>query len=172
MTSKLLYSTALLSLLTTLPCHAGNDDASSLSATGFGQFRIGMPLEAVNAQLKHRIVPTPPALRANPVCQYVPLQDFPGVAFVFVEDRLQRIDVATPAYRSVDRVAVGDAQADAMPRLQGAKREPLDHVPEGVALVRETDGEPNAINYQFYDGKLQRMIAGDRRVIRYSEGCE
>lgn len=153
-------------------CHAGNDDAPSLSASGFKQFKIGMPLESVNAQLKNKIVPTRPELRANPVCQYVPLQDFPGVAFVFIDDRLQRIDVSTPAYRSVDRVAVGDRQADAMRRLAGAQREPLDHVPEGVTLVRETDAGPNAISYQFHDGSLQRMIAGDKRVIRYAEGCE
>jgi hypothetical protein len=172
MTSKLLCLTALLSMLTTPVCHAGNDDAPSLSTAGFGQFKIGMPLESVNAHLKNKIVSTRPALRANPVCQYVPLHDFPGVAFVFIDDRLKRVDVSTPAYRSSDHVAVGDRQDAVMRHLKDAKREPLDHVPEGLTLVRETDAQPNAISYQFYDGSLKRMIAGDKRVIRYAEGCE
>jgi len=172
MTSKLLYSTAVLAMLVASPCRAANGDAPTLDASGFGQFRICMPLAAVNAQLQHKIVPTRPELRANPVCQYVPVRDFPGVAFVFVDDRLQRIDVATPAYRSVDAVKVGDRQDAAMRRLKDAKREPLDHVPEGVVLVRATDAAPTAIGYQFHDGRLRRMVAGDKRVIRYAEGCE
>jgi hypothetical protein len=102
----------------------------------------------------------------------VPVRDFPGVSFVFIDDRLARIDVARRGYRSSDGVAVGDKQDDAMRRLQGARREPLDHVPEGVALVRDTADQPNAIGYQFYGGALKRMIAGDKRVIRYAEGCE
>jgi hypothetical protein len=120
-----------------------------------------MPLESVNAHLKNKIVSTRPALR-----------DFPGVAFVFIDDRLKRVDVSTPAYRSSDHVAVGDRQDAVMRHLKDAKREPLDHVPEGLTLVRETDAQPNAISYQFYDGSLKRMIAGDKRVIRYAEGCE
>ena len=52
MTTKLLYSTAVLALLVASPCRAANGAAPTLDATGFGQFRIGMPLAAVNAQLQ------------------------------------------------------------------------------------------------------------------------
>jgi hypothetical protein len=159
---------AVLLALWSQPVHA----APVLGASGFGPFTVGMPLAAVNAHLNTKIVPTPPRLRANPVCDYVPVRDFPGVSFVFVDDRLARIDVARRGYRSADGVAVGDRQDEATRRLAGAKREPLDHVPAGVALVRESDGQPNALGYQFYGGRLRRMVAGGRRVIRYAEGCE
>lgn len=157
-----------LAAFCSLPGHA----APVLDASGFGPFTFGMPLAAANVHLKTKIVATPVRLRANPACDYVPVHDFPGVAFVFIDDRLRRIDVARRGYRSTDGVAVGDRQDDAVRRLQGATREPLDHVPEGVTLVRETAGQPDAVAYQFYGGRLKRMIAGDKRVIRYAEGCE
>jgi hypothetical protein len=150
------------------PGHAG----PVLSAAGFGPFTFGMPLASANVHLNTKIVPTPERLRANPVCDYVPVHDFPGVAFVFIGDRLARIDVARRGYRSTDGVAVGDRQDAAMNRLKDTKREPLDHVPGGFTLVRDAGAGSNAIGYQFYGGSVKRMIAGDKRVIRYAEGCE
>lgn len=96
----------------------------------------------------------------------------PGVSFVFLNDRLERIDVSKPNFSSVDGLTVGDKEDHVVGKLKKAKREPLDHVPEGVTLVTERMDEPNGISYQIYDGKLMRMIAGDKKVIRYSEGCE
>lgn len=150
------------------PGHA----APVLNASGFGPFTIGMPLASANGHLHTKIVPTPERLRANPVCDYVPVRDFPGVAFVFIDGRLARIDVARRGYRSMDGVAVGDRQDGAMSRLKDARRESLDHVPGGFTLVREKGAQPNALAYQFYGGSVKRMIAGDKRVIRYAEGCE
>ena len=156
-----------------LVCWSGPARAApELSASGFGPFAFGMPLASANRLLKTKIVATPVRLRANPACDYVPVLDFPGVNFVFIGDRLARIDVARRGYRSTDGVSVGDKQEDAMRRLKDARREPLDHVPDGFTLVRESAAPPNAIGYQFHDGRLKRMIAGDKRVIRYAEGCE
>jgi hypothetical protein len=161
-----------LAALLLMACSPPGHGEPVLSTSGFGAFTFGMPLASANRHLKSKIVPAPARLRVNPVCVYAAVADFPGVAFVFIDDRLQRIDVSTPAYRSTDGVAVGDMRQDVMQRLHGARREPLDHVPDGVTLVRETDARPNAIAYQLYDGRLMRMIAGDKKVIRYAEGCE
>ena len=161
-----------LAALLLMSCSPPGHGEPVLSTSGFGAFTFGMPLVSANRHLESKIVPAPARLRANPVCVYAAVPDFPGVAFVFIDDRLQRIDVSTPAYRSTDGVAVGERQQDVMQRLHAARREPLDHVPDGVTLVQETDAQPNAISYQFYGGSLTRMIASDKRIIRYSEGCE
>lgn len=168
MTPKLVWRAALLTAFWSQAAHA----APVLSASGFGPFTFGMPLASANRLLRTKIVATPERLRANPVCDYVPVLDFPGVNFVFIGDRLARIDVARRGYRSTDDVSVGDKQEDAMRRLKDARREPLDHVPDGFTLVREAAAQPNAIGYQFHNGRLKRMIAGGKQVIRYAEGCE
>ena len=120
-------------------------------------------------QLPLRIVDPQDRIQWRP---HFPGDQFEPIPRPLFYRELKRIDVSTPAYLSEDGVAVGEKQDDAMRTLKDTKREPLDHVPNGIVLVRETSARPNALSYQFYDGKLMRIIAGDKRVIRYSEGCE
>lgn len=144
---------------------------SSLSPSGLGPIKIGMLLPEINLLLKHKITPLKIELRATPNCDYNKLADFPGVALLFINDTLVRIDLDTSTIRSTHGIAVGDRQVAAVRKMPHSKHEPLDHVPEGAAFVVEDQSRQNGVSYQFEHGKLVRMIAGNVKAIRYAEAC-
>jgi len=143
-----------------------------LTVDGLGEFRFGMKLDDINALLPRKLESTRPELRAVPNCEYIRAPSIRGVSFVFVDDQLARIDVDAPGIRSIEGIEVGDRLENVLPRLSAARQEPLDHVPEGVVYVLESARQPTAISFQFDNGRLVRMISGDKKVIRYSEGCD
>lgn len=143
-----------------------------LTADGLGRFKIGMNMDEVNSHLVHKLVPDKPELRATANCDYLKVDDYNGVAFVFVNNTLERIDVSARGIRSIQGIEVGGSLSAALPKVPGAKREPLDHVPDGAAYVIENPPGSNALSFQFDRDRLVRMIAGDKKVIRYSEGCD
>jgi hypothetical protein len=145
---------------------------SALRADGLGKLKIGMSLASANRVLAQKIKPTPPSLRANPRCDYQALAEAPGVAVAFVEGRLARIDVSKPGIADERGIRLGDRLEEAAAKLPDSKKESLDHDPEGTSLVSEAAGSRNGLRYQFEEGKLTLMIAGDRKVIRFSEGCD
>lgn len=143
-----------------------------LSTDGLGNFRFGMTLDEINTYLVQKLLPTKPELRATENCDYLRVADFAGISFVFIDSRLKRIDVDAPGIKSLQGIEVGERFVDAAPALSTAKTEPLDHVPEGYAIVIEAPGLPNAMGFHFESDRVVRIVAGDKRVIRYSEGCD
>lgn len=144
---------------------------AELMANGLGELKIGMTFDDVNRDLKQKINPSNIEFRATPNCDYNKLADIPGVALVFIDNVLSRIDVERSGIKASHGIAVGDRQSDVVKKLHNAKKEPLDHVPEGVAYVIEHVGSQNGLSFQFENGVLVRMIAGNRKVIRYAEAC-
>ena len=132
---------------------------------------IGMSLEDINQQLKHKIVPAPVALRATANCDYNKLLDLPGVAMLFVDERLLRIDVENRQFFYAGHIVVGMPKTVVAKKLKGFKEEPLDFIPDGVSFVIEDSMGPNAVSFQFDGYKLSRMILGNKRAIRYAEAC-
>ena len=162
----------LLSLATTLlGARAAAPSPLQLGPDGLGGFRIGMALADVNLRLKQAIVPTAVELRATANCDYNAVADLPGVAFLFIDDKLARIDVDSPRIPAMQGIHIGDS-ADAIGRkFPRARREPLDFVEGGFALVLEQTTGANAVSLQFEGNKLTHLLAGDKRAIRYAEGC-
>lgn len=169
---KLILAAVFGTTITSHFAEAQVPPGSLLSQDGLPPFRVGMSLSEVNRLLKQPIIASDPSLRLTPSCDYAKVADIPGVAFVFIHGKLARIDVQTASIRSVQGLVIGDLQADVLRLLPNAKRRPLDHVSDGLSLVLEEDSAPNAMNFQLEGGRLTRIIAGNKRVILYSEGCD
>jgi hypothetical protein len=144
---------------------------SRLHANGLGRLKIGMSLSQVNHLLSRKITPTPVALRADPRCDYQALPQAPGVAVVFIDGRLERIDISSADFADENGIKIGDALNEVAGKLPASKREPLDFMPEGTSMVIERSDHANGLSYQFEGRSLTRMIAGDKKVMRYAEGC-
>ena len=138
---------------------------------GLGNFKIGMSLDDINQQLRHKIVLTPVDLRPTENCDYTNLQDLPGVAMLFVDERLLRIDVESKKIVYHGYIVVGMPKTVVAKKLRAFKEEAQDYIPDGVSFVVEDSTGPNAISFQFDDNKLSRMIIGNKTAIRYAEAC-
>jgi hypothetical protein len=145
---------------------------SHLRADGLGKLKIGMPLARVNGLLTKKIVSTPPALRLSPRCDYQALPQTPGVALAFLDGRLARVDISKPGISDEHGIKIGDTLEEAAAKLPDSKRESFDDDPGGISLVSEPGDGPNGMRYQFENSKLMLMIAGDRKVMRFAEGCD
>jgi hypothetical protein len=143
----------------------------SLTADGLGPFIIGMSLAEANQHLREKVVPHEVSTRATPNCDYNEIPELRGVAFVFIDKRLMRIDVTTPDWKYDGAIVVGMDKDTFLHRVKHALPEPLDHVPEGLSYVAESRSSRHAVSFQFEGDRLSRMIAGDKKIIRYAEGC-
>ncbi len=161
----------LAAMLVMDSANATSPPTTDLTANGLGKIQIGMRIEQVNHTLAHPIVPNKVALRASATCDYNPLPDFPGVSLLFNDKVLTRIDVETNKFQFPPGITVGDLQAYVEKKVPHAKREPLDHVPDGMSYVLEDAQSPNGVSLQFEHGKLARIIVGDKRKLRIAEGC-
>jgi hypothetical protein len=168
----ILASLIILALFSVYTFASASAPKMTLTANRLGPFKIGMTMAEVNTHLTHKLVAGKPDLRATQGCDYINVNDLAGTSFVFINDRLVRIDLDAPGIKSRQGLEVGENLHDALPELRDAKREPLDHVPDGSSFVIETPQQRNAMSFQFEHGRLVRIIAGDKKVIRFSEGCD
>jgi hypothetical protein len=167
---RLSASLCFAAIVAIAPAHAVN--APVLGDKGLGELRFGMSLKAINAKLNKPIVAPAASRRATPNCYYVAGPELPGIAFVFVDDRLRRIDAATSAIATAAGVTVGDSEDRAVDRIGAARRIPLDYQDDGFALLKARPGAPTAIVFQFRARRLTNIIAGDKRAVRWAEGCD
>src|SRR5450830_138558 len=77
-------------LMASLPARAAD---WALRFDGIGPLQIGMRFDAANAALNGSLRSTPVALRPTPRCEQVPVAGHPGVALMFVDEVLERVDV-------------------------------------------------------------------------------
>lgn len=165
----------LLFVFCTFACIVGVTRAAathpSVTASGLGPFTIGMSLDEVNRHLRKKIVPHEVPIRATPNCDYNEIPELPGIAFVFIDNKLMRIDVQATGWKYDGAVSVGMKKDAFLRQVKHAVPEPLDHVPEGVSYVVNAANSGNAVSFQFEAEELSRMILGDKKVIRYAEAC-
>jgi hypothetical protein len=107
-----------------------------------------------------------------PNCDYNTVSDMPGIAFLFIDDKLSRIDVEKSGWVYARKIAVGISKREFLRLVPDAKRENIDHVPEGISYVLDAKNSKNSISFQFETEHLTRMIVGNPNAIRYAEGCQ
>jgi hypothetical protein len=178
MSNRTIPASLALAMALLLPCAhaagkapAGIPPASLLSADGLGPLRIGMTLKSVNGILKQPLVPSDKALRAVANCDYQDLPEAPGVALVFVDGRLARIDVSGGNTASDRGIRLGATLAEVREKYPEGLKATLDFVDDGISLTAAAPGSPNALSLQFETARLTRMVAGRRKAVRYAEGC-
>jgi hypothetical protein len=143
--------------------------AWELSPDGFGPLKVGMPFAQVR-RLVPGLKPTPIDLRASSTCDQLPLPGHPGVALMFVDDALRRIDLFRPGPHTTRGIQPGDPVARAMRAYPGLAAAPRAYEEEDERFLTTRSGA-NAIRFETEKGRIQNIYAGRWAQVRYIEGC-
>jgi hypothetical protein len=147
---------------------AAVDEGWTLGPDGFGPFRIGMSFAQAHA-LAPGLAATPARLLASEGCDQLPLPGHPGVALMFVDGVLHRVDVFGPGVRA-GGVAVGDPVARITHAYAGIAQEPNAYDERESYLTAGPD-QGRAIRFETDKGRIGAMYAGDWPQVQYTEGC-
>jgi hypothetical protein len=139
-----------------------------LGPDGFGPFKVGMPF-AQAQKLAPGLTATPTNLRASSDCDQVPLPGHPGVALMFVDGELARIDLFRPGPRTTRGVGQGSRVTQAMRAYPGMRIEPRAYE-ENERFFTERSGA-NAIRFETAKGRIENVYAGRWPQVQYIEGC-
>jgi len=142
---------------------------------GIGPVHVGMDFAHANAALGGVLRATPAALRPTASCDQLPVVDHPGVALMFVDDVLERIDVFQPGVASGAGVTVGapvSAVAAAYPDLAREANAYDDREQYLTVLAPARTGSASlAMRFETHQGLVGLMTAGHLKAVRYIEGC-
>jgi hypothetical protein len=161
--------TVLLGLvLAPLACMASEWD---LRMDGIGPLRIGMRFDDANARLGRGLQRTEPGLRASQGCDQVEVPGHPGVALMFLDDVLSRIDVWGHDGRTAAGIVAGDSVQRVLDTYPHAASEPNAYDDRELYLtVRSPDGRL-AIRFETREGKIAGFYAGRFKAVQFIEGC-
>ena len=84
-------------------------DEWRLRMDGIGPLTIGMRFDAAKRALNDTLEHTPEGRRPSASCEMVPVGGHPGVALMFINDKLSRVDVFKAGTRNEEGIAVGDS---------------------------------------------------------------
>jgi hypothetical protein len=152
----------------TLACAAAAP-AWKLRPEGFGPLKIGMRFDEARRAGGRGIKPTPPP-QVNPQCDQVRLPGHPGVALMFVDGVLRRVDVFGAGVRTASGIAVGDALAKVERAYPALVRSPNAY-DENEAYLTVGPAQGRALRFETLKGKVGRIYAGDWAQVQYVEGC-
>jgi hypothetical protein len=139
-----------------------------LDTEGFGPFRVGMSF-AQARKLAPRLQATPDKLRASSSCDQLALPGHPGVALMFVDGVLGRIDLFRPGVRTTRGVQPGDRVERAMQAYPGLDAEPNKYDENERYLTGR--GGDRAIRFETKKGRIDKLYAGRWAQVQYIEGC-
>jgi len=151
-----------------LPAAAGDRDWT-LDSAGFGPLKIGMSFEQARYIAGPRLQPTARALRASPACDQLPLPGHKGVALMFVDGVLARIDLFQPGPRTMRGIQPGDRVEQAMRAYPGLRASPRAYA-EDERYLTERSGA-NAMRFETEKGRIENVYAGRWAQVQYMEGC-
>ncbi|WP_230019641.1 hypothetical protein [Massilia sp. Bi118] len=139
-----------------------------LGPDSFGPFKVGMPFAQAQT-LAPGLNATPASLRASSGCDQLPLPGHPGVALMFVDGGLARIDLFRPGPRTTRGVGPGSRVAQAMRAYPGMRVEPRAYE-ENERFFTQRSGA-NAIRFETAKGHIENVYAGRWAQVQYIEGC-
>jgi len=159
-----------MALAVSLQAPAAEDRSWTLGRDGFGPLKIGISFEQARRIAGPELRPTTPELLASPACDQLPLPGHKGVALMFVEGVLRRIDVFKPGIRSAAGIAVGDPVSRVAHAYAGVRQEP-NHYDERESYLTAGPEQGRALRFETDKGKIGQMYAGDWPQVQYTEGC-
>lgn len=142
----------------------------TLGPDGFGPLHIGMRFAQAQQVAGPALQPGDPALLPTRGCEELPLAGHPGVALMFVDGVLHRIDVFRAGVRTGSGIGVGDAVARVEHTYPALARAPNAY-DENEAYLTVGPEQGRAVRFETREGKVGRIYAGDWRQVQYVEGC-
>ncbi|MGO9402024.1 MAG: hypothetical protein ACLPVW_00985 [Terriglobales bacterium] len=135
-----------------------------------GPVKVGMTRSQLSAALREKLVEEE---SGNDSCFFVHARGHDHVSFMIIGDRVVRIDIDAPGYKTSMGIQVGDLEAYAR-RVYGSRMKVTRHqyLDTGHYLtVRSSDGR-HGVRFETDNGKITRFYAGTYEAIQYVEGCE
>jgi hypothetical protein len=161
---------ACLTLALAASTHAGAAPADwRLGPDGYGPFRVGMSF-AQARKLAPGLAATPDNSRASSGCDQLPLPGQPGVALMFVDGVLGRIDLFRPGLYTTRGVQPGDRVEQAMHAYPSLAAAPRAYEEETERFLTERSGA-NAIRFETGKGRIENIYAGRWAQVQTIEGC-
>ena len=139
-----------------------------LGPDGFGPLKVGMSFAQVRKRIP-RLKATLPGLRASSGCDQLPLPGHPGVALMFVDDELARVDLFRPGPRTTRGVQPGDRVARVLQAYPGLSAEPNKY--DGNERYLTARSGDSAIRFETDKGRIGKVYAGRWAQVQYIEGC-
>lgn len=136
-----------------------------------GPARIGMSkkalAEAIGSELKSDSVVD------DGECEYaVATRGYRGVSFMFLKDRLARIDVSEPTVATLSGAHVGSTKASVLALYRGRiEVSPHTYVDEGSYLTMFSADKRYGIRFETDGDKVTSYYAGTAEAVQYVEGC-
>lgn len=143
--------------------------AWKLSPDGFGPLKIGMRFSEARRVAGKRLKPTPPP-QGNPQCDQMLLPGHPGVSLMFVDGRLQRVDIYKPGIRTTRGAAPGDAVRKVRQAYPGLTATPHKYAGGEQYLTLGPSGG-HALRFQTGKGRIDRIYGGRWQEVQLVEGC-
>ncbi|MFL6710894.1 MAG: hypothetical protein ACJ8HI_22055 [Massilia sp.] len=138
---------------------------------GIGPVHVGMDFAHANAALGGVLRATPVALRPTASCDQLPVADHPGVALMFVDDVLERVDVFQPGVANGAGITVGAPLAAVTAAYPDLGREANAYDEREQYLTVLDKGGALAMRFETRTGAVALMTAGQIKAVRYIEGC-
>ena len=169
----------LISVLTLMsaPAVAQSGDAWTLHADGIGPLKIGMRFEQADLAVGLGLQRTPAEKLPTRGCDQIAVPRHPGIALMFIDDVLERVDVFQPGTPAADGVAVGtpvDRVLQAHPRID-RRQHAYDEAEQYLTLYSDTAAVPSphslALRFTTDKGKVGAISAGRLQEVRYIEAC-
>jgi hypothetical protein len=164
-----------LALLLLLVCAAGQAAAPwTLRFDGIGPLATGMSFDAANSALHGILRRTPAANNPWPACDYIQVPDHPGLALLFIDDKLARIEVTGASRLATSAgLRIGMPTAAVRRAYPGVAVEPeaYDHEMHYLT-VHAPDGEHALRFVTGHDGRIQYFYTGDWSAVQLVEYCD
>jgi hypothetical protein len=135
-----------------------------------GKVKIGTALSDIGIPIEQPLQKT--VYRDDGFCFYVFPEHKEGIALMIEDGVLTRIDVMKRGAGTIAGVEVGDAVAKVRKAYGRAlKEEPRDYDDrEKYLTVSSKDGR-HLIRFLTNHGKIEAIISGNAKSVRYMEGC-
>ena len=159
----------VLATATAAAAQAKAPPAWRLAPDGFGPLKVGMPFAQVR-KLVPELKATPVDLQASSGCDQLPLPGHPGVALMFVDNALRRIDLFRPGPRTTRGIQPGDPVERALRTYPGLAGAPRAYEEDDERFLTARSGA-NAIRFETEKGRIQNIYAGRWAQVQYVEGC-
>lgn len=155
-----------LAAATTAAC---STPAWKLDPDGFGPLKIGMGFDEARRIAGKRLEPTPPP-QGNPQCDQMLLPGHPGVSLMFVDGRLQRVDIYRPGIRTSRGIAPGDTVRKVRQAYPHLTSSPHKYASGEQYLTAGPEGG-HALRFQTDKGRIDRIYGGRWQEVQLVEGC-
>ena len=145
-----------------------------VSFEGYGLARIGMSRQDLERALGSRL--TKDEATEDPAsCAVVePIKDPKGVSYMFIDEKLARINISSEAIRTVSGASVGSSQAEVLALYPGrvVVTPHFYTAPDGSYLTLISSNKQRGIRFETDMGLVTDFYAGTFEAIQYVEGCQ